>query len=90
MYSQITVARAGKSERIAVVTMNRPDKLNALTKVMEAELRDAMEAVDRDDDVRVVVLTGAGKASAPAWTSTSSKCCHRAISAPLSGCARST
>lgn len=61
MYSEITVARAGDSGRIAIVTMNRPDKLNALTKVMEAELRDAMEAVDRDDDIRIVVLTGAGK-----------------------------
>lgn len=61
MYSQITVTRAGRHERIAIVTMNRPEKLNALTKVMEAELRDAMEAVDRDDTVRVVVLTGAGK-----------------------------
>ncbi|WP_434033885.1 enoyl-CoA hydratase [Cupriavidus sp. a3] len=61
MESQINVTRAGKSEHIAVVTMNRPDKLNALTKVMEAELRDTMEAVDRDDNVRVVVLTGAGK-----------------------------
>lgn len=61
MYSQITVARAGRNERIAIVTMNRPEKLNALTKVMEAELREAMEAVDRDDTVRVVVLTGAGK-----------------------------
>lgn len=61
MYSEITVARTGDSGRIAIVTMNRPDKLNALTRVMEAELRDAMEAVDRDDDIRVVVLTGAGK-----------------------------
>ena len=61
MYTQINITRAGKNQRIAVVTLNRPDKLNALTKVMEAELRSAMEAVDRDDAIRVVVLTGAGK-----------------------------
>lgn len=61
MYKEITVARSTESEHVAIVTMNRPDKLNALTRVMEAELRDAMEAMDRDDAVRVVVLTGAGK-----------------------------
>ncbi|MCO4860871.1 enoyl-CoA hydratase [Cupriavidus sp. WGlv3] len=61
MENQITFTRAGKGEHIAVVTMNRPDKLNALTKVMEAQLRETMEAVDRDDSIRVVVLTGAGK-----------------------------
>lgn len=61
MENQIITTRAGKDEHIAVVTMNRPDKLNALTKVMEVQLRDTMEAIDRDDNIRVVVLTGAGK-----------------------------
>ncbi|WP_423199728.1 MULTISPECIES: enoyl-CoA hydratase [unclassified Cupriavidus] len=61
MYQEIAVARAAQNAQVAIVTMNRPDKLNALTKVMEAELRDAMEAADRDDSIRVVVLTGAGK-----------------------------
>ncbi|RZT35475.1 enoyl-CoA hydratase [Cupriavidus agavae] len=61
MYREISVARSDSSAHVAVVTMNRPDKLNALTKVMEAELRDAMEAADCDESVRVIVLTGAGK-----------------------------
>ena len=61
MYRDITVTQSGRSPHVAIVTMNRPDKLNALTKVMEAELREAMEAADRDDTIRVVVLTGAGK-----------------------------
>lgn len=60
-YTQVSVTRAGKNQRIAIVTLNRPDKLNALTKVMEAELRNAMVEVDRDESIRVVVLTGAGK-----------------------------
>ena len=49
------------SERIATVTLNRPDKLNAWTPVMEREVRDAMFASEADDDVRVIILTGAGK-----------------------------
>ncbi len=49
------------SERIATVTLNRPDKLNAWTAQMGTEVRQAMEAADGDDQVRVIVLTGAGR-----------------------------
>ncbi|WP_061958436.1 enoyl-CoA hydratase [Cupriavidus pauculus] len=61
MYREISVTLSERSPHVAIVTLNRPDKLNALTKVMEAELREAMESADRDDTIRVVVLTGAGK-----------------------------
>lgn len=50
------------SEKIATVTLNRPDRMNAWTAVMEHEVREAMMAASRDDDVRVIVLTGAGRA----------------------------
>jgi enoyl-CoA hydratase/carnithine racemase len=46
---------------VAVVTLNRPDKLNAMTARMGAELGDAMAEADGDDDVRAVVVTGAGR-----------------------------
>ena len=46
---------------VAVVTLNRPDKLNAMTAQMGAELEDAMAEADGDDDVRAVVITGAGR-----------------------------
>lgn len=49
------------SDRIATVTLNRPDKLNAWTGKMEAEVRAAMTAAENDDEVRVIVLTGAGR-----------------------------
>lgn len=49
-------------DRIATITMNRPDRMNALTKVMERELRDAMEQAGQDPEVRAIILTGAGKA----------------------------
>lgn len=46
---------------VLVVTLNRPDKLNAYTGVMGAELEDAFRRADEDDDIRVVIVTGAGR-----------------------------
>jgi enoyl-CoA hydratase/carnithine racemase len=48
-------------DRIATVTLNRPDRMNALSDEMVTELWAAMEAAVQDKEVRVVVLTGAGK-----------------------------
>ncbi|MCF8467695.1 MAG: enoyl-CoA hydratase [Sneathiella sp.] len=48
-------------EGVATVTLNRPDKLNAWTRTMEREVRDAMEKAERDSSVRIIVLTGAGR-----------------------------
>ena len=49
------------ADRIATVTLNRPDKLNAWTAVMEQEVRAAMLSAEADSEVRVIVLTGAGR-----------------------------
>lgn len=49
------------AERVATITLKRPDKLNAWTAVMEQEVRAAMDAADNDGSVRVIVLTGAGR-----------------------------
>jgi enoyl-CoA hydratase/carnithine racemase len=46
---------------IATITLNRPDKLNAFTGQMMAELIAAFDATDADDDVRAVIVTGAGR-----------------------------
>jgi 2-(1,2-epoxy-1,2-dihydrophenyl)acetyl-CoA isomerase len=46
---------------ILTITLNRPDKLNAFTGKMLSELLDAMDRADRDDDVRAIVFTGAGR-----------------------------
>ena len=51
-----------KSEGIATITLNRPEKLNAFNWEMEAELFDAVKQVEQDKEVRVLVITGAGAA----------------------------
>jgi enoyl-CoA hydratase/carnithine racemase len=48
--------------RVATITLDRPEKLNAFTHVMLGELVDAFDQADNDDDVRVVVVTGRGRA----------------------------
>jgi enoyl-CoA hydratase/carnithine racemase len=49
------------SERVATVTLNRPDKLNAWTRVMETEVTSALRSAVDDENVRAIVLTGAGR-----------------------------
>ncbi len=51
-----------KKGRIAYVTLNRPETLNAFNNTMHNELYDVWQKVMKDDDVWVVVLTGAGRA----------------------------
>jgi enoyl-CoA hydratase/carnithine racemase len=51
----------GVEDGVAVVTLNRPDRLNAWRAEMEREVRAAMKAAAEDDAVRVIVLTGAGR-----------------------------
>src|ERR1700723_2685889 len=50
------------ADRVATITLNRPDKLNAWTAIMEGEVRAAIEEAEQDQNVRVIVLTGAGRA----------------------------
>ena len=50
-----------KAEGIAILTLNRPEKLNAINKQMDAELLDAFNSVEQDNDVRVLIITGAGR-----------------------------
>ncbi|MEP6780411.1 MAG: enoyl-CoA hydratase-related protein [Gemmatimonadaceae bacterium] len=46
---------------VRTITLNRPDKLNAVNRVLANELPDAVHSAARSDDVRVVVITGAGR-----------------------------
>jgi enoyl-CoA hydratase/carnithine racemase len=47
---------------VLTITMNRPDRLNAWTRTMFGELMQAFERADADDEVRAVIVTGAGRA----------------------------
>ena len=49
------------ADRVATITLNRPDRLNAWTPQMEGEVRQAMREAGEDDGVRAIVLTGAGR-----------------------------
>lgn len=50
-----------KCDSVGYVTINRPDKLNALNREVMDELNDCFRAVQNDEEVRVVILTGAGE-----------------------------
>lgn len=59
MYSSIILDRAGA---VAVITLNRPRVLNALSQALKTELADALTRIAADPGIRAVILTGAGKA----------------------------
>src|SRR5216684_3007831 len=52
------------AEQILTITLNRPDKLNAFNGPMQKELIDAFDQADKDDDIRAIIVTGAGRSSA--------------------------
>jgi enoyl-CoA hydratase/carnithine racemase len=57
-YEQI---RYAVQDRVATITFNRPDRLNAWTHKMQGELRAAFEVAEQDSEVRAIVVTGAGR-----------------------------
>ena len=59
-----TTVRVEVEEGIGWVTLNRPDKRNAMSPTLNREMRDVLETLELDDTVKVLVLTGAGES----WT----------------------
>lgn len=59
MFTEITL---DVTDRIATITLDRPDRMNAFTHTMMQELIEAFDQTDADDDVRAVIMTGAGRA----------------------------
>ena len=57
-YTEITYE---VEDRIATITLNRPDRLNAFTATMMREACEALDAAEADDDVRAIIFTGAGR-----------------------------
>ena len=58
---ELKVVRYDVEGRIALITLNRPERLNAWTGRMHTEYRWALDRADRDPDVRVIVVSGAGR-----------------------------
>ncbi len=61
-YSRFEFLQVEVKDRVAVVTLNRPDVLNAINPPMHRELDDIFEDFSLDNDVNAIVLTGAGRA----------------------------
>lgn len=57
-----TVEREDREGGIVILTLNRPDRLNTLDVTLVSELHAALTLIEKDESVRVVILTGAGKA----------------------------
>ncbi len=50
------------ADRVATLTLNRPERLNAFNRVMSREFAQAVRALEADDEIRAIVVTGAGRA----------------------------
>ncbi len=59
--TQFTQIKLAIADGIATVTLHRPEKMNAFTRVMMQEFIDALDITDADDDVRAVIVTGDGE-----------------------------
>ncbi len=60
--SEFETLSLDRSDGIATITLNRPERMNAFNSRMRADLVAAFDATDADDEVRVVIVTGAGRA----------------------------
>ena len=68
-FENVLLERTGTDQRIGVLTLNRPEKMNALSQELIYDFRDALEYFETDDDVRVLIVKGAAARSRPATTS---------------------
>ena len=60
-FDNVLLERTGTDDRIGVLTLNRPEKMNALSQELIYDFRDACEFFEADDDVRVIIVKGAGR-----------------------------
>ena len=79
-FSTINVSTDGF---VTTITLNRPERLNALTLTMADELFDVLQAHDQDDSTRVFIITGTGRGfSAGADLADSANVAHKASNSP--------
>lgn len=70
VYENLLLDRVGTDGRVARVTLNRPDKMNALSQELLFEFSDALHELEADDDVRVIIVRGAGRAFSAGYDQT--------------------
>ena len=61
-YKAITVEQSGQTNQVCTITLNRPEALNAITPGMLHEIKQAIDEAGQNVDVKIIVLTGAGRA----------------------------
>ena len=60
-YENLLIEHVGTDDRVARITLNRPEKMNSLSQELLFEFADALHALEADDDVRVIIVKGAGR-----------------------------
>jgi enoyl-CoA hydratase len=60
-FENLLIDRVGTDNRVARITLNRPEKMNSLSQELLFELNDALHDLEADDDVRVIIVRGAGR-----------------------------
>jgi enoyl-CoA hydratase len=60
-YENLLIDRVGTDGRLARITLNRPEKMNALSQELLFEFREALEDLEADDSARVIIVRGAGR-----------------------------
>ena len=61
-YETLLIDRVGTDERVGRITLNRPEKLNVLSRQLFTELNEALHDMEADHSICVIVLRGAGRA----------------------------
>ena len=72
-YENLIIDRVGTDDRIGRITLNRPEKLNALSGELYFELSDALHDMEADHSIRVIILRGAGRAFSAGYDLTPSR-----------------
>ena len=61
-FETVSIVMDKTNERVARLVLNRPEKLNAINSIMPKEIRQAVEWAEKNQDVHVIILEGAGRA----------------------------
>ena len=72
-YETLLIDRVGTDGRVGRITLNRPEKLNALSRELFIELNEALHDMEADHTIRVIVLRGAGRAFCAGYDLTGSR-----------------